>query len=48
MNGVITSITDEYKNRKSVAYQINLELTNLETNEKVWIGQKQIKKLVKN
>jgi uncharacterized protein (TIGR02722 family) len=48
MNGVITSITDEYKNRKSVAYQINLELTDLETNEKVWIGQKQIKKLVKN
>jgi PBP1b-binding outer membrane lipoprotein LpoB len=48
MNGVITSITDEFKNRKSVAYQINLELTNIETNEKVWIGQKQIKKLVKN
>jgi hypothetical protein len=48
MNGVITSITDEYKNRKSIAYQINLELTNLETNEKVWIGQHQIKKLVKN
>jgi uncharacterized protein (TIGR02722 family) len=48
MNGVITSIVDEYKNRKSIAYQVNLELTNLETNEKVWIGQKQIKKLVKN
>lgn len=48
MNGVITSIIDEYKNRKSVAYQVNLELTDLETNEKVWIGQKQIKKLVKN
>ncbi|MES2381605.1 MAG: penicillin-binding protein activator LpoB [Bacteroidota bacterium] len=48
MNGVITSITDEYKNRKSVAYQVNLELSDLESNEKVWIGQKQIKKLVKN
>ncbi len=48
MNGVITSITDEYKKMKTVAYQINLELTNLETNEKVWIGQKQIKKVVKN
>jgi len=48
MNGVIVSITDEHKNRKSVAYQVNLELTDLETNEKVWIGQKQIKKLVKN
>ncbi len=48
MNGVITSITDEYKKMKTVAYQINLELTDLETNEKVWIGQKQIKKVVKN
>lgn len=48
MNGVITSITDEYKKMKTVAYQINLELTDLETNEKVWIGQKQIKKIVKN
>jgi len=48
MNGVVTSITDEHKNRKSVAYQVNLELTDLETNEKVWIGQKQIKKLIKN
>lgn len=48
MNGVITSIVDQYKNKKSVAYKINLELTNLETNEKVWIGDKEIKKLVKN
>ncbi|MCF8429029.1 MAG: penicillin-binding protein activator LpoB [Bacteroidia bacterium] len=48
MNGVISSVTDEFKKRKSIAYQVNLELTDLETNEKVWIGQKQIKKLVKN
>ncbi len=48
MNGVISSIVDQYKNKKTVAYQINLELTNLETNEKVWIGEKEIKKYVKN
>ena len=48
MNGVITSIVDQYKNKKTVSYQINLELTNLETNEKVWIGEKEIKKMVKN
>jgi penicillin-binding protein activator len=48
MSGVITSIVDEYKNQKVVSYQINLELTDLETNEKVWIGEKQIKKFVKN
>jgi hypothetical protein len=48
MSGVITSIVDEYKNQKVVSYQINLELTDLETNEKVWLGEKQIKKFVKN
>ncbi|MDZ4669172.1 MAG: penicillin-binding protein activator LpoB [bacterium] len=48
LNGVIMSITDEYKKQKTVKYQINLELTNLETNEKVWIGDKEIKKFIKN
>ncbi|MBC7384208.1 MAG: penicillin-binding protein activator LpoB [Bacteroidia bacterium] len=48
MNGVILSIVDEYKNQKAIKYQINLELTDLETNEKVWIGEKEIKKFIKN
>jgi penicillin-binding protein activator len=48
LNGVIASIVDQYKNQKTVSYQINLELTDLETNEKVWIGEKEIKKYVKN
>lgn len=48
LNGVITSIEDQYKKEKVVSYQVNLELTNLETNEKVWIGEKQIKKYIKN
>ncbi len=48
LNGVITSIVDQYKNQKTVAYQVNLELTDLETNEKVWIGEKEIKKYIKN
>jgi penicillin-binding protein activator len=29
-------------------YKINLELANIETNEKVWIGSHEIKKLVRN
>lgn len=29
-------------------YQVNLELINIETNEKVWIGTSEIKKLVRN
>ena len=48
LNGVIASVEDAYKNQKTVAYQVNLELTNLETNEKVWIGEKEIKKYIKN
>jgi uncharacterized protein (TIGR02722 family) len=48
MNGVINSITDQYKNKRTITYQINLELTNLETNEKVWLGEKEIKKFIKN
>jgi uncharacterized protein (TIGR02722 family) len=48
MNGVINSIVDQYKNKKTITYQVNLELTDLETNEKVWIGQKEIKKFIKN
>jgi len=48
INGVMTSVVDQYKNQRTVQYQVNLELTDLETNEKVWIGEKQIKKYIKN
>jgi penicillin-binding protein activator len=48
MTGVITSITDQNGKNKVVYYQINLELTNIETNEKVWIGDKKIKKAIVN
>lgn len=48
LNGVIISTVDEYKSQRTVTYQINLELTDLESNEKVWIGEKDIKKFIKN
>lgn len=48
MQGSINSIVDAYKRKKVVYYQVDLELTNLETNEVVWIGDKKIKKYVKN
>ena len=48
LNGVVVSIVDQYKNKKTVAYQVTLELTDLETNEKVWLGEKEIKKYIKN
>lgn len=48
MFGSINSITDQYKNKKTVFYQVNLELADLETNEIVWIGEKEIKKFIQN
>ncbi len=48
MQGAINSIVDAYKKQKIVYYQIDLELTNIETNEIVWIGDKKIKKYIKN
>lgn len=44
LQGAIHQINDEYGNEKVVFYKVNLELHNLETNEKVWIGDKEIKK----
>ena len=46
--GTINSIVDQEGNRKVVFYQINLELADLESNELVWLGDKKIKKYVKN
>lgn len=48
MQGSINSIVDALDRKKVVYYQIDLELTNMETNEIVWIGDKKIKKYVKN
>ena len=48
LQGDINSIVDSYKRKKVVYYQINLQLTDLQTNEVVWIGDKKITKYVKN
>ena len=48
MQGVVNSIVDKEGNQKVVFYQIDLELTDMETNEKVWIGNKKIKKFITN
>ncbi len=44
--GSINSIVDAVEGQKVVYYQVNLELINIEKNTKVWIGEKQIKKLI--
>jgi uncharacterized protein (TIGR02722 family) len=45
--GVVNDINDKEGGKTVRFYQINLELIHLQTHEKVWIGQKKIKKLVK-
>lgn len=44
LNGAIKTIVDQFENKKIVYYQTDLQLINVETNEKVWIGTKKIKK----
>ena len=46
--GSINSIVDQEGGKAVVFYQINLELVQIETHKKVWIGDKKIKKFVEN
>ncbi len=46
LQGDISSIIDNYKKEKLRYYQLNLELTNIETGELIWIGDKKIKKYI--
>lgn len=48
LKGTINSVKDEVRGKYAVLYQVNLELINMRDNEKVWIGQKEIKKFVKS
>ena len=47
LSGVLSSVVDKSGSKALVFYQTNLKLINLETNQIVWNGQKQIKKYVK-
>ncbi|MBI4846776.1 MAG: penicillin-binding protein activator LpoB [Candidatus Omnitrophica bacterium] len=47
LKGSINSVKDEVKNKYVILYQVNLELVDLTTNQKTWIGEKEIKKLIK-
>jgi uncharacterized protein (TIGR02722 family) len=46
LRGDITSIIDAEGGQQVKYYQVNLELVNIETNRKAWIGEKKLKKLV--
>ncbi len=47
LSGVLNSVVDKSGSKALVFYQTNLKLINIETNQIVWNGQKQIKKYVK-
>ncbi|MDR1123609.1 MAG: penicillin-binding protein activator LpoB [Elusimicrobiota bacterium] len=46
LSGVLSSIIDQEGRKSVVFYQVNLKLINIQTNQIVWNGQKQIKKYV--
>lgn len=48
MQGQINTIIDIEGTTQVRFYQVNLELVSIKDNRKVWIGQKKIKKLIKN
>lgn len=47
LKGTINTIQDKVSGKSVMFYQVNLELIAIETNRKVWIGEKKIKKLIK-
>lgn len=46
MRGTISSSVDAVDGTASLFYQVDMELIDIETNEKVWIGSKEIKKII--
>ena len=46
--GEMTSETDLYNNKRVVNYITTLFLTDTETNKRIWYGQEEIKKFIKN
>ncbi len=47
LQGSINTITDRVEGKQVKYYQVNLELVQIENHKKVWLGEKKIKKLVK-
>lgn len=46
--GEMTSETDVYNNNRVVNYLTTLFLTDMESNKRIWYGQQEIKKQIKN
>lgn len=46
MKGTIATILDEADGTTAMFYQVDLQMVDLESNAKVWFGQKKIKKVI--
>ncbi len=46
LTGVFTTQTDQAEGKKVVLYTVDMELIDIESNEKVWIDSKDIKKFI--
>jgi uncharacterized protein (TIGR02722 family) len=46
LQGTISTITDEHGGEQAKYYQVDLQLVDLESSEKVWLNTKKIKKMV--
>ena len=46
LKGSINAVQDAVRGKYVMFYQVNLELIDMKTNQKRWLGQKEIKKLV--
>jgi len=46
LQGTVNTLVDELDSTKAVFYQVDLELIDIASNVKVWLGQKKVKKLV--
>ena len=46
LKGSLNTIVDQADGKKVVFYQTNLELIDMSTNRKAWIGEKKIKKII--
>ena len=47
LQGSINTISDRVEGKEVKYYQVNLELIDIQSQRKAWIGEKKIKKLVK-
>lgn len=47
LQGEISSVIDSFEGKKAILYKVDMELIDIENTSKVWMGDKKIKKIIK-